>query len=34
MCCNKLSAMGDRTLLNPHANKTDCGLRAPGAMGG
>src|SRR4051794_5337600 len=26
--CSRLSAIGERTLLNPHANSTACGVRA------
>jgi hypothetical protein len=27
MCCNRLAAIGDRTLFNPHAKSTACGAR-------
>src|SRR3981189_2216923 len=28
ICCSRLSAIGERTLLKPHANSTACGVRA------
>src|SRR5665647_829751 len=32
MCCSRLSAIGERTLLRPHANSTACGMRTRGGV--
>src|ERR1700743_1908779 len=32
ICCSRLCAIGDRTLLKPQANSTACGARVGGAV--